>query len=300
VVVGVVGAGALGTIFGVSLGAQTQVRVLTRDRAAAEAIERRAQLAPSGALQLTTATHDASSFDDVEIVIVAVKANQTVSALRPLRDVLRRETTIVSIQNGILAVRHIGEALGETRPVVLGPTTEGGIVLGPGTVRRIGSGMTTLGWARGRGSGDLAPLRDLLIASGLHARVAAPIEPHVWAKLIANAAINPLTAIAGVPNGGVAEDPELRERAAAIAREAAAVAAAHDVTLPYDDPVAHVFTVARATAENRSSMLQDLERGRPTEIDAINGAIAELGRTLGIPTPHNDRALDEVRRRTNA
>ena len=299
-VVGVVGAGALGTIFSVSLGAQTAVRVLTRDRAAAEAIERRAQLAPGDALQLTAATHDAATFADVDVVIVAVKANHTVSALRPLRPVIRAETTIVSIQNGILAAQHIAEALGNVHSVALGPTTEGGIVLGPGNVRRIGRGMTTLGWARGRGSGDLAPLRDLLIASGLHARIAAPIEPHVWAKLIANAAINPLTAIARVPNGAVAEDPELRERAAAIARETAEVAAAHDVTLPFDDPVAHVIAVARATAENRSSMLQDLERGRPTEIDAINGAIAELGRTLGIPTPHNERAFDEVRRHTNA
>jgi 2-dehydropantoate 2-reductase len=85
-----------------------------------------------------------------------------------------------------------------------------------------------------------------------------------------------------------------------LAREAAAVAAALGIALPYRDPVARVVEVARATALNRSSMLADLEAGRGTEIDAINGEIVRLGRLLGVAVPENQRALDEVRRAAGA
>jgi 2-dehydropantoate 2-reductase len=79
------------------------------------------------------------------------------------------------------------------------------------------------------------------------------------------------------------------------ALEAAAVAAARGIRLPFDDPVGQVAEVARRTAENRSSMLQDVERGRPTEIDAINGAIALEGERLGVPTPVNRMLWNLVR-----
>jgi 2-dehydropantoate 2-reductase len=143
-------------------------------------------------------------------------------------------------------------------------------------------------------------LAELFRAAGLAAEVADPIEPHLWAKLVVNAAINPVTALARRPNAYVFEDPSAAARAGALAREAAAVAAAAGITLPYPDPVAYVGDVVRATAANRSSMLQDLERGRPTEIDAINGEVLRLGRELGVATPENERVLDEVRRAAGA
>ncbi len=274
--------------------------MLVRNEATRLAIGRRGGLARDTALlALAEAGSDPRDLEGVEVLIVAVKAFATRDALAPLRAVLAPATPVVSLQNGILQVAQIEEALG-IRPIALAPTTEGGVLVAPGAMQRVGRGMTTLGWARERAGGDLRPLRDLLIASSLHARIVDPIEPHLWAKLIANAAINPLTATAGVSNGAIATDPQLRERAGAIAREAAAVAAAEGVVLPFDDPVAHVYAVAVATAENRSSMLQDLERKRPTELEAINGALSELGRRHGIATPENDRAANEVRARANA
>jgi 2-dehydropantoate 2-reductase len=297
---GVVGAGAIGTLFAASLAPHAQIVVLVRNEATRLAIERRSDLAPDPeTLELHGASSEARDFAGVDAVFVAVKTGATVEALAPLRDVIGAGTPVVSLQNGILQVAQIEAALGP-RPIVLAPTTEGGILVAPGAMRRVGRGMTTLGWARARSGGNLRPLRDLLIAASLAARIVDPIEPHVWAKLIANAAINPLTASAGVSNGAVATDPLLRERAAAIAREAAALAAAEGVALPFEDPVAHVYAVAAATAENRSSMLQDLERGRPTELEAINGELSRLGRLHRIPTPENDRAADEVRARANA
>jgi 2-dehydropantoate 2-reductase len=109
----------------------------------------------------------------------------------------------------------------------------------------------------------------------------------LWGKLVINAAINPLTALLGVPNGELLARREARTLLAAVAREAASVAVAQGTRLPYPDPVVAAETIARRTETNRSSMLQDVLRGAPTEIDAINGAIVQAGAQVGVPTPIN-------------
>jgi 2-dehydropantoate 2-reductase len=115
---------------------------------------------------------------------------------------------------------------------------------------------------------------------------------------VANVGINALTALLRVPNGALAASAEARALMAGAIAEAVAVAQAHGTTLPYDDPLAHTLAVAQATSANQSSMLQDVLRGSPTEIDAINGAVEREGLRLGVPTPINSllaalvRALD--------
>jgi 2-dehydropantoate 2-reductase len=107
----------------------------------------------------------------------------------------------------------------------------------------------------------------------------------VWGKLAINAAINPLTALLRIPNGELLARPSARSLMAAAAREAAAVATALGVRLAYPDPAAAVEAVARLTAANHSSMLQDVLRGAPTENDAICGPAVEAGERCGVSTP---------------
>jgi 2-dehydropantoate 2-reductase len=109
----------------------------------------------------------------------------------------------------------------------------------------------------------------------------------LWGKLAINAAINPLTALLGVENGALLERPAARVLLRELACETAAVAAALGIRLPQADPAAAAESVAQKTAANRSSMLQDIERGAPTEIDAICGAIVRAGEQAGVPTPVN-------------
>jgi 2-dehydropantoate 2-reductase len=302
VIVGIVGAGALGTVFGAALAPHNDVRVLTRDNRSARAIADRGGLVVDEAPpQPVRTSHDPQVLADAEIVLVAVKTYATVEALEPVGSLPAGTVAFVSVQNGIEAVTQIEFALGHRCCVALGPTTEAAERLEAARARRTARGTTRLGWAAGHEGGSiLATLVRSLSAGGVAAELVRPVEPYVWAKLVANAAINPLTALAGVPNGELLKRPDLRERAARIAREVAAVAQAAKIDLPFGDPVAYVEDVALATGSNRSSMLQDLRAGRPTEIDAITGALVRSASALNVPVPENLRVLDEVRARGSA
>jgi 2-dehydropantoate 2-reductase len=166
--------------------------------------------------------------------------------------------------------------------VALGVTTAGATLLGPGQVRLVGEALVTLSVHP-----RLPPLADALRAAGFIIETVPDPTALLWGKLVINAAINPLTALLGVLNGELLERPSARLLVQSIAREAAAVAEASGILLPYPDPVAAVEAVARRTATNRSSMLQDIQRRAPTEIDAICGAIVQVGEQVGVPTPVN-------------
>jgi 2-dehydropantoate 2-reductase len=113
------------------------------------------------------------------------------------------------------------------------------------------------------------------------------MERLIWEKLVVNVGINAITALTGIHNGWIASDPEARKLATTAAREAYSVGIARSIALR-EEIVDRVLTVAQATARNRSSMGQDVDRRQQTEIDAINGAIIAFGREARIPTPVNE------------
>ncbi len=197
------------------------------------------------------------------------------------------------MQNGIDNVETVRAALPGARAIA-GSTTQGVVLLGDGRVRTVNRGTTT--FAR---DDTVAPTSEELaaafIAAGLDARVADDVNLLLWRKLVIVAAINPLGALTGSTNGAVVSDPALVPRARALATEAAAVAKAEGVDP--GDAWAAVEAAGRATAANRNSMLQDLDAGRPTEIDAISGAILRRARTHGIAVPVTETMLRLVRAR---
>jgi 2-dehydropantoate 2-reductase len=124
-------------------------------------------------------------------------------------------------------------------------------------------------------------------SAGLDVRIVENLESLQWGKLVLNSALNPLGALLHATNEVFAEREAAREVYLAVIRESAGVASAAGIPLPYDDPVEHALGVARGTAGNRVSMLQDLENNRPTEIDAINGAIVRTAGEADVPAPWN-------------
>jgi 2-dehydropantoate 2-reductase len=268
--IGVVGAGAIGLTLAAGLGTAHDVVVLARRAEVADAIARLGvtvvasgvdiapdgEIAPEREVRVTLrASSDPRAFADREAAIVAVKSHATRAALAPLRGVLPPHALVVSVQNGLdndLAAR---EALPEAR-FVSGSTSQGAIALGQARVRPIGRGTTTFARdARAAPTSD--DLAAAFAAAGLEARVVDDATPLLWRKLVVNAAINLLGALARRTNGDVVTDPDLVPLAQALVAEAAAVAAREGVAI--DEPWAMVEAAGRATAANRNSMLQVTE-----------------------------------------
>ncbi|NOH00892.1 MAG: 2-dehydropantoate 2-reductase [Chloroflexi bacterium] len=161
-------------------------------------------------------------------------------------------------------------------------TTTGATLVGPGLVKIGGEGILSL-----EQNQALDPIEAALRSSNFNLQIVQDTRSLMWGKLVINAAINPLTALLRVPNGELLSHPWTRKIMSALAREAAEVAQAERVHLPFSNPIEAVEEVARKTAKNLSSMFQDVRRGAPTEIDAISGAVTRRGEKHGIPTPYN-------------
>jgi len=218
---------------------------------------------------------------EVELALVLVKSWQTERVALQLQACLPSQGRALSLQNGLGNRQKLAQSLGAGR-VFQGVTTIGGTLLGPGRVRSGGEGSIAI-----EANPRLAQFEETFQRANLSVEKSTAIESLVWGKLAINAAINPLSAILGVPNGDLLARPGSRRLMAQAGSEAAAVAAAQGIQLPFDDVVAAVETVARRTARNYSSMLQDVRRGAPTEIEAINGALVQIAEQTGVPIPVN-------------
>jgi 2-dehydropantoate 2-reductase len=227
------------------------------------------------------AIHDPRECQDVRYALVLVKAWQTEQAARQLRECLAEDGLAITLQNGLGNRETLARSLGPSR-VALGVTTTGATLVGPGLVREGGEGVLSM-----ERHPSLGPIEDALKAANFQVDIVDDAQSLIWGKLVINTAINPLTAILQVPNGKLLELPSAREMMGGLALETAHVAGAEGIQLPFQDPVAAAEDVALRTAANHSSMLQDLLRGAPTEIDAICGAVVEAGQKHGVNTPLN-------------
>jgi len=235
------------------------------------------------------ATQDPDDCVGVRYALVLVKSWQTPRAAKQLAECLAKDGLAMSLQNGLGNRELLSQTLGAKR-VVLGVTTIGATLLGPGRVYQAGEGVISIG-----AHSNLGIISNLFRAAGFVIENAPDANALLWGKLVINAAINPLTAILGVPNGELLNRSTARALLQATAREVAAVAVAQGIRLPYPDPVVAAENIARRTAENHSSMLQDVQRGVPTEIDAICGAVVQAGEQTGVPTPINRTLMQLVK-----
>src|SRR5215204_4561539 len=227
------------------------------------------------------ATDDPRECAGAKYAIVLVKAWQTERAAHQLAECLADDGLTLTLQNGLGNYETLVQSLGLSR-VALGSITTGATLLGPGSVRAGGEGLISLGRNQA-----LGPLEAAFQSAKFNVQVVENPQSVIWGKLVVNAAINPLTALLKVTNGELLERPSARTLLGALANEAANVAKAENINLPFDDPVVAAENVARKTAANHSSMLQDVLRGAPTEIDAICGAIVRTAEKHKISAPVN-------------
>ncbi len=221
--------------------------------------------------------------EPADLALILVKAWQTERVACGLQSLLKPEGIALTLQNGLGNLEVLG-----TR-ACLGVTYLGATQLGPGRVRPGGIGPTRI-------AGPVWVV-DLFRRAGIPAEqgLADQVNSMLWGKLATNCGINALTALLRISNGELLERPEATILLRRAANECAAVAEASGVNLPFGDAAEKACEVARLTATNFSSMLQDVLRGAPTECEAINGAVVRQGERLGVPTPINDVLLRLLR-----
>ncbi len=308
----IVGTGALACLFAARLSAAgVQVGMLGSWREALEALRSKGVcLVDENGRQeyfpVQVYEAEASRLPPTRLALVLVKSWQTEKAVQQLVGCLEADGDKVrpadklrpggglalTLQNGLGNREILANALGIAR-VILGATTVGAVLLAPGKVRLAGPGKIFLEQITDElcmppgGSPVLEAAAALLEGAGFPVEWVSQADSLLWGKLVISAAINPLTAILNIPNGELLRRPAARELMQAAALEVAAVAAASGIELPYKDPIEAVENVARSTSSNYSSMLQDVRRGAPTEIDAICGAVVTAARRYAVPAPVN-------------
>jgi 2-dehydropantoate 2-reductase len=298
--VAVVGAGGIGSLFGGRLAAAGHTVWLIHRRQEHVDALRRDGLHLEGARGLERiavhATTDAAEVQHVDMVLVLTKANDTRAAAETARPLVGSETVVVTLQNGLGNLETIREVLG-VEQVLVGMTYHGASLDAPGQVRHTAIGQTFLGDPSEELSEPVRRVADLFGEAGLPTEPTDRLWSMVWGKLIVNAALNPTAALIGAGGSDILASPSAKRWVGMVAVEGAVVAAAVGIDLPYPDAAARVWQHCETVGSAKPSMLQDMERGRPTEIEAINGAIVREGARCGVPTPLNESLLWLVKAR---
>ncbi len=313
--IAILGAGATGGFLGARLAkAGTEVVLIARGphlRAMRESGLRLVETDGETTVPVE-ATDDLATIRSSDFVFVTLKAHSVPSMAENLAANLGANTTVVSAQNGIpwwYFQRHGGELEG----IHLETVDPGGIVgrtidpqrvigcivysatslVGPGVVHHVEGERFSLGELDGSQTERIAKLSALLTGAGLKAPVQPRIRQELWVKLMGNAVFNPLSALTRASLGDMAESPVLATVVRTAMEEVDAVAARLGIAIPVS--IEQRIRGAARVGAHKTSMLQDLESGRPLEIDAITGSVVELAGRLGVPVPHLETIYASVK-----
>ncbi len=285
----VVGAGAIGTLFGVKIAqGGTPVAFQVRTKELVHLYERRGLTLIEGSDKVKVEPYffEAGAVPPIDplFVIVAVKAYETLDAVAPLVDYLDNNIPVVTLQNGMRPPEDLKILFGEER-VILAITTEGATKVDRYITERKGRGRTFL---VPLANGDIESVKkvlDTLRVAGFDAVFPREGWRIFWKKLLVSLTINPISAVTGMKNGEIVEAHEGVEIIKRVIREALPVAQKIGTKLDYDEVMEFVLETARNTAENLSSMLQDITSCRKTEIDEISGELIRKAKSMGIKVP---------------
>ena len=280
--IAVMGAGAVGCYYGFKLARAGHDVVLIGRPQHVEAIERQG-------LRLETQTFDerirvaasteASAVRGAQLVLFCVKSTDTESAAAAIKPHLAPDALLLSLQNGVENAERLRSIL--PQHVLAAVVYIGTEMAGPGHVRHQGRGELII--ERSRASDELA---QALIAAGVPTDISDNVRGALWAKLILNCAYNALSAITQLPYGRLVKGAGITAVMRDVVDECLAVAKADDVTIPGDVDAA-IRKIAETVPGQYSSTAQDLARGKPSEIDHLNGVIVRRGEALGVATPVN-------------
>jgi 2-dehydropantoate 2-reductase len=289
----IIGAGALGSLFGARL-AQAGIPVTLYDhnhnRAAALKNSVTLVEAEHESVLNLPVTAESACLKQAELILLCTKSADVEQGLQLIQQNNTGHPVLLGFQNGIHHIHAIARAQGG-----FAVTAQGATLLKPGVVRHGGNGATVIGTLTGNNDG-LQPVAALLSSAHIPTTVTTSIENKLWQKLLINVGINGLTVLHDCANGELLNIPQAKEQLIQLVTEGETVACALGIRID-KNPVKRCLEVCTATATNISSMLQDYRNGKKSEIMAINGALVQKAQKAGIATPVNDVLIKEVEKR---
>lgn len=294
----IVGPGAIGLLFTAFLSRlKEEIWLLDKDKDRAAQLDAKGIRVEgvSGSWHVKTkSTAEPRDIGIVDLVVVAVKSYVTKDVANKIKPLVGDDTLILTMQNGLGNMEILADIYGSEK-VIGGLTSHGATLIGVGHVKHAGKGEKVIGSLDRKLNVGVRRVRELLNKANFDCRITKDVKGMIWSKLIINVGINALTAITRLKNGELVKHDSVYRVMRLAVNEAVKVAKRKRIKLAYDDPISKVESVCEATADNISSMLQDVLNKKRTEIDAINGAIVRHAETLGIPVPINSMLVDLVK-----
>lgn len=288
--IAVIGAGAMGSIYGGHLSLNNEVYLVDTNPEVVKLVnEKGVTLEENGEdhSYFPKAVTDTSHLPEMDLVILFVKALFSRSALNGNKNLIGKNTYLMTLQNGSGHEDILGEFVLKDH-IVIGTTEDQGTVLGPAHIRHGGTGGTNLGMLCPDTEGILPKLKEALDGCGFRAKIHENIQQLIWNKLFVNVALSAVTAVLGVKMGFIAED----QNAAAMSRQLLkeAVEVAHAMGLEADEE--HLFEEIIATSkrvpDGVTSICADLSKGRKTEVDTISGSVVRAAEKCGVSVPAHE------------
>jgi 2-dehydropantoate 2-reductase len=285
------GAGAMGAVFGGRLAqAGNEVILVDVSPEAVDTINRQGLTVEdkTGAREVirVRASTDPASTAGSELTLVFVKCYHTEAAIRNVASHLARGAMVLSLQNGWGNAPLIASLVGEERTMI-GVSYHSATALEPGWVKHAGQGMTFIGELNGAMSDRLRRVAGTFKTAGLDVTPTQTVLKEIWAKLALNACALPTSALLRLYAGQLVENDSMLALMREILREVVSVVRAQGIEIDEEERWEAITGLLRRAANAKSSMLQDVEKQRRTEIDVINGAVVAAGRRFGLPTPYN-------------
>lgn len=288
--IAVLGAGAMGMLFGGYLSRNNEVWLIEIDPSRVERINQSGICVHEKEEVLHFHPHAASAskqIGTVDLVLVFVKAMFTEAALEANRGLIGRDTYLMTLQNG---AGHEAKLLKYTdaKHVIIGSTQHNSSILSNGVVQHGGIGKTSIGLIQGN-SQILEPIAEAFTASGLECVTCDDVKQQIWKKLFTNTAASALTAVLQVPLGFLVENESAHRVMNKLCKEAVTVAEADGVAgLKLEQVIADVEAVCHNAKNGYTSIYSDIQNGRRTEVDTISGSVVEKAKALGIDVPYHE------------
>lgn len=281
----VLGAGGIGSLVGALLSKENDVLLIGRQAHVDEINKNGLEI--SGCINENFKVKAETKINNIEdaLIILTTKAVSNEKTLNEIKGLIKENNVILCLQNGLGNEEQIKSIV--NCKVVRGITTAGTTFLEPGKVK-----CSNLGTIFLEDSDVSQKIFDMMKKSGIDLEIATDIKDRIWKKLITNCVMNTLTAIFKVKNGMLIKVPDLIK---SIIHEAVLVANKEGLNYNEEEMYENVMKIIQDSAENQSSMLQDILKGRKTEIDYLNGAVVELGKKYGIKCPVNETLIRIVK-----